>query len=86
MRITDKVLNSFVDSINSKTGNNLASWTKTENDSKTNIGNYHLNYYNGFVGLDQMTSEGGAVTNICSPCTNRELYYFMRGFLEGAAY
>jgi hypothetical protein len=84
MRITDKVLNSFVDSINSKTGNNLASWTKTENGLKANIGNYHLNYYNGFVGLNQMTSEGGSVTVICSPCTNKELYYFMRGFLEGS--
>ena len=83
MRITDKILNSFVDSINTKTGNNLATWTKTENGMKANIGNYHLNYYNGFVGLDQITSEVGAATVICSTCSNRELYYFMRGFLEG---
>lgn len=83
MRITDKILNSFADSINTKTGNNLATWTKTESGMKANVGNYHLDYYSTFVSLNQITSEGGSVSTICSSCTKKELYYFMRGFLEG---
>lgn len=85
MRITDKILNSFVDSINEKKKQPIATWTKNKkgNVYKANIGNYHLKYANGYVELCQVVSEGGAITIICSSCTNKELYYFMRGFLEG---
>jgi hypothetical protein len=84
MRITDKILNSFVDAINKKKNQPIATWTKNKKGlNKANIGNYHLNYTNGHVELCQITNEGGSNTSICSSCTNRELYYFMRGFLEG---
>lgn len=76
MRITDKILNSFVDSINAKTGNNLATWTKTKNGLKANIGNYHLGYYDKFVTLLQVTSNGGGVTEICSSCTKKRIVLF----------
>lgn len=84
MRITDKILNSFVDSINKKKNQPITTWTKNkEGVYKANIGNYHLKYANGFVELCQIASEGGSISIICSSCSNRELYYFMRGFLEG---
>ncbi len=84
MRITDEVLNLFVDSINKKKNQPITTWTKREGGYKANIGNYHLKYnVDEYVELCQVINEGGGITIICSSCTNKELYYFMRGFLEG---
>lgn len=50
-RITEKQLQCVVDRINAMTGNPMTPWTRTEKGAKGNIGNYHLDFAYGGVGV-----------------------------------
>ena len=83
-RITEKQLEAVVERINRMTGSPLASYTKQADGSlKANIGNYHLDYAYGSVGLVRMHNESGGVESIISLDTKRGLYNRMHAYCAG---
>jgi len=84
-RITQKQLEYLVERINEDTNSPKASYTKTEEGHKANIGNYHLSYAYGGVKLERMCNEGGGVNTVSTGGfgTKRELYDWMRAYLDG---
>ena len=85
-RITQKQLEYLVERINEATNSPKASYTKTDKPPyRANIGNYHLSYAYGGVKLERMCNEHGGVSTVSSGGygTKRELYEWMRAFLDG---
>ena len=90
-RITQKDLEYLVKRINEVTGSPIAQYTKKEKATSTdpgyrgNIGNYHLSYAYGGVKLERMCNEGGGVNTVSTGGfgTKRELYDWMRAYLDG---
>ena len=84
-RITQKQLEYLVERINEATNSPKASYTETEEGYKANIGNYHLSYAYGGVKLERMCNEHGGVNTVSTGgySTKRELYDWMRAFLDG---
>lgn len=79
MRVTAKILESLVDSINKVAGTPISPFT----DGKWNIDNYHIYHAYNSVSLHKVSNDGGGVTQIYGPCSNRELYCFMQGYIQG---
>jgi len=87
-RITRKQLDYLVEQINKATGSPVAAYTKTpDGRHKANIGNYHISCAYGGVQLHRMCNPGGGVSTVSHDGygTKRELYSFMRAFLDGIA-
>ena len=84
-RITQKQLEYLVERINEATNSPKASYAKTEEGYKANIGNYHLSYAYGGVKLERMCNEGGGVNTVSTGGfgTKRELYDWMKAYLDG---
>jgi len=85
-RITEKMLQIKVDYLNELTGNPIESWTKRANGGYTaNIGNYYVDGAYGGVALDQITNEGGGVTDVFSNghMPKRELFYRISAYIDG---
>lgn len=79
MRITSKVLESLADSLNKAAGTPISPFT----DKKWSIDNYHIGYAYDSVGLHKVSTNLGGVTQVYGPCSNRELYCFMQGYIQG---
>ena len=84
MRITQKMLDGMINRLNTATGNNPVPWS----NGKPNIGNFHTDSAYGGVALYQMISEGGGVNDISrfGHVSKRELYNYIRAFLDGLEY
>ena len=84
-RITEKDLEEMAEHINRLTGSPLEQYTQTaDGTDKANVGNYHISYAYGGVGLHRMVNTGGGVTTIIGGYTpKRELYEKMRALITG---
>lgn len=90
-RITQKDLERLVMDINTETGMPHAPYTRTaERKIVPSPGCYHLDYAYGGVKLVRMSMEQGCtgISNVSTGGygTKRELYTWMRAFLEGLTY
>ena len=85
MRITTKFLEAQIDRINKITNNPATPWTRENNRSRSNIGNYHLGSAYGGVCLHQMCNESGGVRDVfgCGHITKRELSERMYAYICG---
>ena len=79
MRITSKILESLANHINKITNSSITPYT----GNKANIGNYNIGCGYNSVSLHRMSTIGGGVDSIYGPCSNRELYHFMTGYIRG---
>jgi hypothetical protein len=82
-RISEKQLERLAERINKLTNSPTVSWTKHEKGVKANIGNYHIDYAYGKVGLCRMLNEGGGVQSVIGLSTKRELWDKMQAFILG---
>lgn len=85
-RITDKHLEVLIKRINVITKNPTTPYTEYKNGkTKSNIGNYHLDWAYGGVALNQMSNESGGVSSPFGSgyTTKRDLYNRLQAFLEG---
>ena len=83
-RISEKQLNAVVKRINEVTDSPEAAYTNNGRGKlKANVGNYHLEFAYGRVGLARMVNESGGVTMIFNGGTKRELFDQMHAFLTG---
>lgn len=84
-RITEKQLNLIVDRINKLTNSPNTAYTKTGNEYKANVGNYHLSGAYGGVSLHQMVGEDGGVRDVfgCGHIPKRDLFNLMHAFIHG---
>ena len=78
-RITDALLQMQVDCLTTALNLPEKSWI----DGKAQVGNIHLEYVNGRVGLLQHANEGGGCTRILHSTTKRELFGQIDGILIG---
>jgi hypothetical protein len=79
-RITEKMLRSQCDFLNELTDNPLQPYT----DGKANIGNYHISFAYGGVGLHQTMNTGGGIKAIISGYTpKRELFNKIEAYTQG---
>jgi hypothetical protein len=88
MRTTETELKALVRRINELTGNPVEEWSFQDNGKWTsNPGNFHLDFANGGVRLEQNV-EGGGVTVPLSGgrLTKRELATELRAFIAGLTY
>lgn len=86
-RITISNLNHQVETINTMTESPATSWSKDKATGRlwANIGNYHLDWAYGGVRLVRMSNQGGGI-NVISTVgfgTKRELYNWLRAFIDG---
>ena len=83
-RITEKMLQGFIDYLNKITGQPMTPYTRTGDKLTANIGNYHIECAYGGYQLVQMVSEGGGIRTITGGfCPKRELYYLTRAYTDG---
>jgi len=84
-RVTDKHLESLVDSINAITNSPSTPYTRENDRSHANIGNYHLSWAYGGVKLHRMVNEGGGIREALSTgyTTKRDLYDQLQAFIKG---
>ena len=79
-RITEKMLRSQCDFLNELTDNPLQPYT----DGKANIGNYHISFAYGGVGLHQTMNKSGGIKAIISGYTpKRELFDKISAYTQG---
>jgi len=82
-RITGKNLQDRVDWLNELTGNPIEPYQGRPQQYKTNIGNYHLDWAYGGIGLAQMV-EGGGVTKIIGGFyPKREFLGLLNAYIDG---
>jgi len=84
MRVSEKMLESLCETINNLKGSPVAPYSMIDGKHKANIGNYHLYFAYGSVGLHKMVNEGGGVSEIIGLNTKKDLYYQLHAFLKGA--
>ena len=84
-RITEKDLRIRIDYLNELTGNNPKPWERAEGETQShaNIGNYHLYYAYGSVGVHQMANLGGGIKEIIGLGTKRETYGKLCSLITG---
>lgn len=82
-RITEKQLEAVVERLNRLTHSPLASWIKSDEGHRANIGNYHLDYAYGYVSLARMVNGGGGIEKILPGGTKRECYEQLQAFIRG---
>lgn len=84
-RITEIMLQEKVDYLNKITGNPSTPWDVTENGPCANIGNYHLSFAYGGVGLQRMDNEGGGVHEMFGGGhgPKRELWDKLCAYIDG---
>ena len=82
MRITEKDLNKAVERLNKLTGSPL---TYMNEDRKTNIGHFCLDYAYGGVQLQRVCNHCGGVSNVLHSgfVTKKELYSLINAFTLG---
>jgi hypothetical protein len=84
MMIKKKELEAVVRRINNITNNPEASYTRTAKWSyRANVGNYHLEWSYGRVGLNQIVNTGGGVITVLTGGTKAVLYHEMHAFITG---
>lgn len=81
--ITEKQLEIIVRRINEVTGSPLETYV----DGKAQMGNYHLYFRNGGVGLDRIQNDGAGTVDVlgCGTTTKRDLIDRMHAYLKGLA-
>jgi hypothetical protein len=84
MRVSEKMLESLCDTINKVKNTPEKAYDRIEGKFKANIGNYHLYFAYGSVGLHKMVNEGGGVSEVIGLSTKKDLYYQLHAFLKGA--
>jgi hypothetical protein len=84
-RITEKTLESLVEYINKLTNSPATPYTRTDNKSVANVGNFHLYHAYGGVNLHRMSNKGGGVSTPVGmgTRTKRELYNDLQSFIRG---
>jgi hypothetical protein len=84
-RITDKNLESLVETINTLTNSPQDPYTRIDGKSSSNVGNFHLYYAYGGVNLHRMSNTSGGVSTPVGmgTRTKRELYNDMQSFIRG---
>lgn len=85
-RIRQKDLENLINELNEKTNSPMTPWTKTADGFNANIGNHHLYYAYGSVGVHRMINEGGGVCEIIGLGTKRETYDKLRFLFTGISY
>lgn len=82
MRITEKDLTKIVERLNELTGSPL---TYMDENRKTNIGHFCLDYAYGGVQLQRVTNCSGGVSTFFNTgyTTKRELYNLIHTFIDG---
>ncbi len=84
MRITKANLEALVDTINAATESPMTTHTKTGDDIKSNIGNYHLDWAYGGVKLVRMGNEHGGINEIIHGFLSKsETWDRMHAYLSG---
>ena len=85
MRISIKQLEQQVNYLNEITNQPATPWSRVDNRSRANIGNYHLSQAYGGVCLHQMANLGGGVTCPLSQghIPKRELMDKLQAFIAG---
>lgn len=82
-RITEKMLQYRLDTINKMLGAPLEPYTRTDGKSKANIGNYHLYSAYGSTGVHRMVGEGGGITQVLGLATKREIFDQLCALITG---
>jgi hypothetical protein len=85
-RITERMLQGLVDDLNRLMGENPAAMTRQEDDRWTwNVGTFMLSHAYGGVELERVSNTSGGVGCPLGSghVTKRELYYRLRGYLQG---
>lgn len=82
MRITEKDLTKIVERLNELTGSPL---TYMDENRKTNIGHFCLDYAYGGVQLQRVCNHSGGVSTFLNSgyTTKRELYNLIHAFIDG---
>jgi len=83
-RVSLTQLEILVKRINEATGMPVTPYTRVNNVTVANVGNYHIDEAYGGVSLCQMSDMGGVYT-ILERSTKRELFYQLHAFLAGMA-
>lgn len=77
-------LNAVVARINRVTGSPQTPYTRTDDKTVCNIGNYHLDSAYGGHSLVRMHNDGGGIESIISGFhSKRDLYNRMQAFISG---
>lgn len=82
-RITQKDLEIKVKELNIALSRPLEPWTRTANGGWANIGNFHLYYAYGSVGVHEMATGGGGVRELFGLGTKRDTYNKLCDYLSG---
>ena len=84
-RITQRDLEGLCDRLNKLTGSPETEWTRTNNTTTANIGNYHIDYSVGGVCLYRMENTGGAVSCplVDYHTPKKELYNRIQAYIYG---
>ena len=83
-RITQKMLENRVEHLNEITGNQVTPWIRNSDGLKSVPGVYVLDWAYGGVQLQQVESEGGAVSTIIHGFgTKRELFEKLGAYISG---
>lgn len=84
-RITEKMLESLVERINTLTNSPQESSSRVDGKYCANVGNFHLYFAYGGVNLHRISNTGGGVSTPVGmgTRTKRELYNDMQAFIRG---
>ena len=83
MRISEKMLETQCNIINNLRKTPEKAYDRIEGKFKANIGNYHLYFAYGSVGLHKMVNEGGGVHEVFGLTTKRELFNQLQSYIRG---
>jgi len=88
MRVTSKMLEAKVDSLNALTNNSLDTWKVTDKGLQGLVGNYHISQAYGGVALYQIANSGGGVHDIFNRghMPKRELAGLIDAYMAGIQY
>jgi len=88
MRVTSKMLEAKVDSLNALTNNSLETWKVTDKGVQGLVGNYHISQAYGGVALYQIANNGGGVHDIFNRghMPKKELAGLIDAYMAGIQY
>ena len=84
-RITLAFIETQIDLLNIKTNNKSEPWTRSDNRSVANVGNYHLSEAYGGCSLVQVTNTGGACSDVFNSghVSKREISDLISAYVKG---
>lgn len=85
MRITNKILEAKVKTLNRVLGRPETAWTKSGEKCTANVGNIHFSGQNGYTSLYVMANENGGVHSLYSGSKSAVADYihaYMSGYLQ----